>query len=89
MAIAGKCTITRNSIQIAYEGRDKLINALRKAAKALGLTVVSGSMGLQVTPVGIVKLNMMTVFHDGDNDKIDALRNEINAIDSADVFNGM
>jgi len=89
MAIAGRCTITQNSIQIAYEGRDKLINALRKAAKAQGMKVISGSMGMQVTPVGTVKLNMMTIFHDGNYDGIDAIRDEIDAIDSADVFRGM
>ena len=86
MAIAGRATITQHSVQIAYEGREPLINALRKAAKAKGMRVVSGSMGNQVTPVGTVKLSMMTIVHRG---RVDEIQGEIDACDRADVFAGM
>ena len=86
MAIAGHVTVTRHSAQVAYEGRDPLINALRKAARAKGMRVVSGSMGNQVTPVGTVRLNMMTVIHNG---RVDEIQGEIDACDRADVFAGM
>ena len=89
MAIAGRCTITNNSVQVAYVGRDKWIDALRRVAKNQGMTVVSCSMGPQVTPVGLVKLRMMTIFHDGDYNKLDAIMPEVEAVDVADVFRGM
>jgi len=85
MAIAGKVNVG-NWVQVAYEGRDKNINALRKAARAKGMRVASSSMGPQVTPVGTVTLRMMTIFAEG---RADELTEEIIACNQADVFNGM
>ena len=81
-AITG-VTKGRDWAQISHEGRDPCINKLRAKAKKEGLRVVSGSMGPQVTPVGLVRLNMMTIM--GDIDKVDDVLNECR---DADVFKG-
>lgn len=82
MAITG-ITVSRNTIQVSYEGRNKEINDIRNAAKRNGMKYCSGSMGNQVTHVGVVRLNMLTIFHDG---KADLLTEEIIACEKADVF---
>lgn len=82
MAVTG-ITVSRNTIQVSYEGRNPEINAIRNKAKTLGMKYCSGSMGMQVTPVGLVRLNMLTIFHDGQSD---LLTHEINDCEKADVF---
>ena len=55
-------------MQASYEGRDADIDRIRRVARQRGLSVSSGSMGYQITPVGRIKLNMVTIR--GDTDRI-------------------
>ena len=63
-------------LQVSYEGRDPDVNRIRQIARRRGLKVSSGSMGPQVTPAGVVKLNMMTIRGDTDEiyDEIEELK---------------
>lgn len=85
MAVTG-IVVTNSVIQVSYEGKDKTVNSLRRAAKAVGYKTVFGSLGKRVTPVGIVKLSIMTVFHNGD--PYEHLEAEINTCEAVKVFRG-
>lgn len=59
-------TRCQNSVQEHYESASRHAGIRAKELRKAGFNVITSSLGLQVTNVGLVRMTMLTISGDGD-----------------------